>query len=135
LEKALPHIEVTSLGLLNQYGPFNSANTIQATFGGSTTQTQLQTVDYAWYSGGNQPQLLDSVHFPQVNVAASAATGNSSLTTQFLDTTYPNTQVFTGKINLPLRNLTPGSYTLRVYVRSTDGENSMVSVSNFVTIR
>lgn len=135
LEKALPAIEVTSLGLNNQYGPFTSSQTIQATFGGSLTQSEPGTIAYAWYTSGNSPRLVDSVYFNHWTVTASTATKNSAVSTDFVDTTYPNTVAFTGKLNLPLSALTPGTYTLRVYVRNTQQTTSSIAVTNFVTVR
>ena len=136
LEKALPSVEVTSLGLYNQVGPFTPSSVLDATFGGSITNTELTTVDYAWYTGGAAPELVDSVHFERPTVAASKDTNGSGVSTSYIDTTYPNTAAFSGNLILPLSALQPGAaYTLKVYVRNDKGDVSNITTTNFITVQ
>ena len=132
LENALPIVEVTSLGLTQQVGPFTTASVIQVTFGGALTKAQPGTFDYAFYDGSTRK---DSVHFPTWNEAAGTATSGQAITTNMLQTTYANTQAFSGNLVLKLSKLTAGkSYTMTVYARTADGELATFSVSKLVTI-
>ncbi len=135
LEKALPVIEVSSLGLQQQTGPFTTTSVIQVTFGGAITNAQPGTFDYAWYDGNT---LADSVHFPSWTEKATAATANQAITTTLLPTSYANTQAFTGNLVIKLANLTGGgkSYTLKVYARTGGDKPTMatVSVSKLITV-
>lgn len=139
LEKALPTIALTSLGLLQQTGPFNQTDVIQVTFGGSITKAEPGTVDFAWYTAptSGAPALVDSVHFNGWKEDAAAANGNNSLVTTFVGTSYPNTTAFSGSLNLKLAKLAGGSksYTLKVYGRTKDSKAASVSVSKFITIK
>lgn len=139
LEEALPPIEVTSLGLLLQVGPFATTDVIQVTFGGAVTKSEAGAFDIAWYDAPSSgtAKLIDSTHFESWNVAAAAATGNNAISTTMLPTTYPNTSAFTGNLILKLTKLPGGSkaYTLKAYARTKDGKMSTVSVSKFITIK
>ena len=132
LEQALPTVEVTSLGLLQQVGPFSTSSVIQVTFGGALTKAQPGTFDYAFYDGNTR---ADSVHFPTWNETAGTATSGQAITTSMIQTTYANTQSFSGNLVLKLTKLTTGkSYTMKVYARTADGKVATFSVSKFVTI-
>lgn len=139
LEKALPTIALTSLGIVQQTGPFNQSDVIQVTFGGSITKAEAKSVDFAWYTAPSSgaPALVDSVHFNGWIEAAAAANGNNSITTEFVGTSYPNTMAFSANMNLKLAKLAGGSksYTLKVYGRTTDDKVASVSVAKFVTIK
>ncbi len=131
LEDALPKIEVTSLGLFSQVNPFSVSDVVLVTFGGSITKAEPGTLDFAWYT--NAGALVDSVHFDSWTQAASATTKNNSVTTEMIPSTYPNTFSFSGNLNLRLAVLEPAStYTLRVYVRSSDQTMSTISVSGLI---
>lgn len=137
LEKALPAVEVTSMGLHLQTGPFLQSDVIQVTFGGAITKAEPGTMDFAWYTATGTIALVDSVHFPTWTEKAATANGNNAVTTTLLESTYPNTKVFTGNLVLKLAKLPAGnkSYTLRVYVRTKDDKMATVSQSRFVTIK
>lgn len=139
LEKALPAIALTSLGLVQQTGPFNQSDVIQVTFGGSITKAEPATIDFAWYTAPSSgaPALVDSVHFNGWKEDASNANGNNSVITTFVGTTYPNTTAFSGNLNLKLAKLAGGSksYTLKVYGRTNDNKVGSVTVTKFITIK
>ncbi|RAJ82263.1 hypothetical protein CLV59_104488 [Chitinophaga dinghuensis] len=138
LEKALPNIEVTSMGLLRQTGPFAPADVIQVTFGGAITKADPGTLDFAWYDvpTSGKPALVDSIHFASWNVTASAATGNSGVSTTLTPASYPNTNIISGNLNLKLSKLVSGkSYSLFIYVRTTDNKVASVSQTKFVTMK
>ncbi len=138
LEKALPNIEVTSIGLLRQTGPFLPADVIQVTFGGAITKADPGTCDYAWYDApsSGKPALIDSVHFSSWNVTASAATGNSGVSTTLTPASYPNTNIISGNLNLKLSKLVSGkTYSLFVYLRTADNKVAAVSQTKFVTMK
>lgn len=139
LEKALPVIELTSMGLLQQAGPFAQADAIQVTFGGAITKAEPGAFDFAWYDAPSSgaPTRIDSVHFDSWNVTAGTATGNNSVTTTLLPTTYPNTSAYSGTLVLKLSKLPAGnkSYTLRLYARTKDSKMATVSVSKFITVK
>jgi hypothetical protein len=132
LEKALPIVEVTSLGLVTQTGPFTTASVIQITFGGALTHADPGVFDYAFYDGSTR---VDSVHFPSWNEKASTATANQAITTTMIPTSYANTSSFSGNLVLKLSKLTAGkSYTLKVYASTANNEVASFSVSKLVTI-
>ncbi|MRG43548.1 hypothetical protein GFS24_00395 [Chitinophaga sp. SYP-B3965] len=140
LEKALPVIQVTSMGLMLQTGPFVPADVIGVTFGGAITKANPGTVDFAWYDAPSSGAAtrIDSVHFPSFTEKAATANGNNSVTTSFYPATYPNTNYFTGTLALKLTKLPVGnkSYTLRIYVRTEDGSKvSTFAVTKFITMK
>jgi len=139
LEKALPTIEITSLGLLQQVGPFAQSDVIQVTFGGALTKAEPGVFDFAWYDApaSGTPARVDSVHFDSWNVAASTATGNNVISTTFTPSTYPNTNTFSGNLLLKLTRLPAGSksYTLRVYAKTAGNQRATVSVTKFITVK
>ncbi|MFY0255200.1 hypothetical protein ACDQ55_14725 [Chitinophaga sp. 30R24] len=139
LEKALPTVEVTSMGLLRQVGPFTPADVIQVTFGGAITKATAGTMDFAWYDAPSSgaAKLIDSVHFATWNEAATAATGNNSVTTTLAPATYPNTNTFSGNMNLKLSKLTGGNkqYSLRIYVRTDKDDMATISQTKFITVK
>ncbi|MBV8251540.1 MAG: hypothetical protein JO154_02955 [Chitinophaga sp.] len=138
LEKALPTIEVTSMGLLRQTGPFQSTDVIQVTFGGAITKADPGALDCAWYDvpTSGKPVLVDSTHFASWNVAASTATANNGVSTVLTPATYPNTNTFSGNLNLKLTKLATGkSYSLFIYVRTADNKVAYVSQTKFVTMK
>ena len=139
LENAIPDIQITSMGMIDQVGPFSSSDAIRVTFGGAVTRSEPGSIAAAWYdvpSGAAQPALMDSIYFDSWNTAASAANGNNSVETGLVPTTYPNTLAFTGNAVLKLAKLPPGKpYTLRLYARTADGKMATVAVSRFITIR
>ena len=138
LEKALPAIEVTSVGLLLQTGPFLPADVLQVTFGGALTKADPGTLDYAWYDAPatGAPVRVDSVHFDNWTTAASAATANNSVATTFTPATYPNTNVFSGNMIIKLTKLAATkSYTLRIYARTSDNKMATVAVTKFITMK
>src|ERR1700754_4045987 len=129
LENALPIVEVTSLGLTQQVGPFTTSSVIQVTFGGALTKAQPGAFDYAFYDGNT---LKDSVHFPTWNEPAGAATSGQAISTDMLQTTYANTQAFSGNLVLKLTKLATGkSYTMKVYATTSEGQVATFSVSKF----
>jgi hypothetical protein len=139
LETALPAVEITSLGLLNQVGPFAQTDVIQVTFGGALTKSAAGAFDIAWYDAPSSgaAKLVDSTHFDSWNVVAAAATANNAISTTMLPTTYPNTSAYSGNLVLKLAKLPAGSksYTLKAYARTADGKMSTVSVTKFITIK
>jgi len=139
LEKALPTIEVTSVGLLLQTGPFLQTDVLQITFGGAITKADPGTFDYAWYDAPatGTPARIDSVHFAAWTTAASTATGNNSITTTLTPATYPNTNIISGNIIVKLAKLPAGSklYTLKVYARTADNKMASVVLTKFITIK
>lgn len=139
LEKALPVIQVTSMGLVRQVGPFLPTDVIEVTYGGAVTNATAGTFDFAWYTvpaTGAVSTLVDSVHFDKWTAAASSANGNNAVTTQLLPTTYPNTSVISGQLLLRLNKLVATrAYSLRLYARTAGGNTSTTSVTRFVTMK
>lgn len=138
LEKALPTVKVTSMGLLRQVGPFSPSDVIQVTFGGTLTKAEPGTLDFAWYDApsSGKPVMVDSAHFASWNVAATAATGNNGVSVTLNPATYPNTNWFSGNLNLKLTKLAAGkSYSLFIYVRTTDKTMAVMSQTKFVTMK
>src|ERR1700743_1051806 len=118
LEAALPTVEVTSMGLFQQVGPFSTSSVIQVTFGGALTKARPGSFDYAFYDGNTR---ADSVHFPSWNETAGTATSGQAITTSMIPSTYANTQAFSGNLVLILTKLTTGkSYTMKIYARTED---------------
>ncbi len=139
LEKALPTIQLTSLGLVQQVGPFAQSDVILVTFGGAISKADPGAFDMAWYTApaSGPATLVDSVHFNGWITPASTANGNNAIATELIPTSYPNTSIITGNLTLKLTKLPAGSksYTLRLYARTTSNKVGTVSVSKFVTIK
>jgi len=140
LEKALPSVEITSLGLLIQTPPFATTDVIQVTFGGAITKADSAAFDIAWYdvpaSSSANPALVDSVHFKYWTQAAEASTGNNAISTTLLPTSYPNTQIFTGNLVYKLTKMAAGkSYTLKVYARTKDSKMATMSATKLITMK
>ncbi|SJZ39035.1 hypothetical protein [Sediminibacterium ginsengisoli] len=139
LEKALPSIELTSLGLMLQTGPFAQTDVIQVTFGGAVTQSEAGTFDIAWYDAPSSgtAKLVDSVHFNSWTETAATSNANNAIATTSIPTSYPNTTAFAGNLLLKLTKLPAGnkSYTLRAYARTKDNKMAAVSVSKLITIK
>ncbi len=138
LEKALPVVEVTSLGLLQQTGPFLTTDVIQVSFSGALTNATPGAFDVAWYDAPatGKASLIASAHFTSWNQAAVSATGNNAINCTLLPTTYPNTSAFAGNLILKLVKLPAGgkSYSLFVYARTSTNVLSAVSISKFITM-
>ncbi|HTE32599.1 MAG TPA: hypothetical protein VK666_19600, partial [Chryseolinea sp.] len=102
LEKALPTIELTSLGLIQQVGPFTQSDVILVTFGGAISKADPGMFDMAWYTAPSSgpAALVDSVHFDGWITPASAANGNNAITAELIPTSYPNTSIITGNLTL-----------------------------------
>lgn len=139
IETTLPTIELTSMGLLTQIGPFATTDAIQITFGGAITNSEADAFDIAWYDAPTTgtPARIDSVHFKSWTEAAATANGNNSIVTTLTAATYPNTNTISGNVVLKLSKLPAGnkSYTLRLYARTKDGKMATVSVSRFITMK
>lgn len=135
IETTLPTIELTSMGLINQAGPFATTDAIQVSFGGALTKSDAGTFDFAWYDGTTNARV-DSVHFKGWTEAAATANGNNSISVTYSQATYPNTWTFSGNLVLKLAKLTSGkSYTLRLYGRTSEDKMATVSVSKFITMK
>lgn len=138
LEKALPAIEITSMGLIKQTGPFAVNDVIQVSFNGALTKADPGVLDFAWYDvpTSGKPAMVDSTHFASWNVTASAATANNGVATTFLPSTYPNTNTFSGNLNVKLSKLATGkTYSLYIYVRSADNKVAVLSQTKFITMK
>ncbi|MFL9481140.1 hypothetical protein ACI6Q2_00090 [Chitinophagaceae bacterium LWZ2-11] len=138
MEKALPAIEVTGLGLPQQVGPFAQTDAILVYATGALTNAESGAFDVAWYDAptSGTPKLVDSTHFNSWTVAASTATANNAITTAFIQSTYPNTMVYTSSLVLKLAKLPAGSksYSLRVYARTKDNQMATVSLTKIITV-
>lgn len=139
IEETLPGIEITSMGLASQVGPFLTSDTIQVTFGGALTKSDTASFDIAWYDAPSTGAAtrIDSAHFNTWNESSKTANGNNRITTTLTPSTYPNTNTFSGNLGLKLSKLPSGnkSYTLRLYARAKDGKVATVSVSKFITMK
>lgn len=134
LENALPTVEITSMGLVTQTGPFAQSDVIQVTCGGALTKSDAGVIDYAWYDGNTQ---VDTVHFNSWTEKALAANGNNAVTTTYIPTTYPNTIAFSSSLVMKLAKLPAGgkSFTLKVYVRTARGEVASLTQTKFITVK
>lgn len=134
LENALPTIEVTSMGMLSQVGPFATTDVIQVTFGGAITKATPGTADFAWYDG---TKLVDSVHFASWNEMAATANENNSVAVTLTPASYPNTNTLSGNMNLKLAKLPGGSksYNLRLYIRTDKNDMATISQTKFITVK
>jgi hypothetical protein len=141
IEETLPGIEITSMGLSSQVGPFLTSDTIQVSFGGALTKSDTASFDIAWYdvpsSASTPATRIDSAHFSTWNESSKTANGNNRITTTLTPSTYPNTNTFSGNLGLKLSKLPSGnkSYTLKLYARSKDGKVATVSLSKFITMK
>ncbi len=135
IEKTLPSIELTSMGLATQMGPFTTKDILEVTYGGALTNNEAGTFDFAWYDEKNNARV-DSVHLASWNVETSAATANNGINVSWGASTYPNTKTFTGNLLLSLAKLAAGkSYSLRLYARGSDNNVGSVSTSKFITMK
>jgi hypothetical protein len=135
IETTLPSIELTSMGLLNQVGPFSTSDAIQVSFNGAVTNNGAGSFDFAWYDGSAR---VDSAHFPKWDTTVSAGgTKVHTIATKWAQTTYANTWAFSGNLTLQLGKLTGAgkAYTLYLYARASDNKVASVSVSKFITMK
>lgn len=139
LEKALPQIQITSMGLVTQVGPYATNDIIAVNFGGAITNAQSGSFDIAWYdvpAGSVQPKLIDSLHFKSWNDTIGTGNSTNIVNTTLTPTTYPNTSVFSGRLLLRLSKLPAAKpYTLALYARTANGNTARVSTTRFVTIK
>jgi len=139
IEKTLPAIELTSMGLMNQVGPFALADSlIQVSFNGAVTNQGVGTFDFAWYdvppaNSTTPANRIDSLHFNSWNVPISKTDSNSIAVT-WAPSTYPNTWTFSGNLILKIKKLPAGKpYTLRLYARTDDNNMATISTVSFIT--
>lgn len=138
IETTLPSIELTSMGLVNQVGPFTlSDSLIRVAFNGAVTNDGASTFDAAWYdvpsSGSVAPKLIDSTHFNSWNQSVSK-TDSNSISVTWLPTTYANTFTYSGNLVLKIKKLPAAqSYTLKLYAHSSGNKVSSISTSKFIT--
>lgn len=135
IETTLPTIEMTSMGLVNQVGPFSTSDAIQVSFNGAITNNSAGSFDFAWYDGSTR---VDSVHFAKWDTTASAGgTKVHTISTNWAPTTYANTWTFSGSLILQLSKLTVAgkAYTLYLYARTSDNKLATVSASKFITMK
>lgn len=135
IETTLPAIEMTSMGLVNQVGPFSTSDAIQVSFNGAITNNGGGTFDFAWYDGNTR---VDSIHFPNWDTTASAGgTKVHTISTKWAPTTYANTWTFSGSLIMQLSKLTGTgkAYTLFLYARTNDNKLATVSTSKFITMK
>lgn len=135
IETTLPSIELTSMGLVNQVGPFATTDAIQVSFNGAATNDGANSFDFAWYDGATK---VDSVHFVKWDATASAGGSRvHTIATKWAPTTYANTWTFSGSLTLQLSKLTGAgkAYTLFLYARASDDKVASISISKFITMK
>jgi hypothetical protein len=135
IETTLPPIEITSIGLPGQVGPFATTDAILVSFGGAATNSGVSTFEYAWYDGNTR---VDSVHFKNwSDVVAAGNSKNNTISATWAPTTYSNTWTFSGSLVLQLNKLTGSgkAYTLRLYAYTDDNKVATTSVSKFITMK
>lgn len=150
IEAKLPAIQLSSLGY-QQSSPFSTSTVLQLQFGATTTNltpgrftvdilngsTVVKTVNFDSWSGN------DATSTPAIpataTTAAKAAVVVHSISYTLQPTTYHNTQVYSGLINLKLSALGLASgqtYTVRATAYSTDNTKfSAYTQSNFFKIQ
>ena len=135
IETTLPAIELTSVGLPSQVGPFATTDAILVSFGGAATKSGVSTFEYAWYDGNTR---VDSVHFKNWSDAVAAGNNkNNTISANWAQTTYSNTWTFSGSLVLQLNKLTGAgkAYALRLYAYTDDNKVATTSVSKFITMK
>jgi hypothetical protein len=149
IEAKLPAIQLSSLGY-QQSSPFSTSTILQLQFGASTTNLApgkftveilngtaiVKTVTFNSWSGND---ATSTAAVPATaTTAAKAAVVNHTISYTLQPTTYHNTQVYSGLINLKLSllGLVSGTtYSVRATAYSADGtKTSVYTQSSFFKI-
>jgi hypothetical protein len=144
IEPKLPLLQLSSLGY-QQTGPFTTGTTLSINFGATATNTPVGAFKLEIISGTSVTAtsvVLKTVNFPTWSGKDDTSVGTTTVhTISYVseETSYPNTVVYGGTINLKLSSLglaAGGTYSVRATAYSFDGlkTSQLVQTSFFKTI-
>jgi hypothetical protein len=135
IEPKLPKLQLSSLGY-QQVSPFAVATTVlQLNFGATTTNTATGAFKVDILSGSTVIKTVDFASWSGKDISSTGTTINHTIAYTLQPTTYPNTNVYGGTINLKLSllGLTNGvTYGVRATAYNADKSiNSVITQASF----
>jgi hypothetical protein len=135
IEPKLPKLQLSSLGY-QQVSPFTVATTVlQLNFGATTTNTATGAFKVDILSGSTVIKTVDFASWSGKDASSTGTTTNHTIAYTLQPTTYPNTNVYGGTINLKLSllGLTNGvTYGVRATAYNADKSiNSVITQASF----
>jgi hypothetical protein len=129
IEPKLPSLQLSSLGY-QQVSPFTISNTVlQLNFGATTTKTATGAFKVEILNGTTVVKTVDFVSWTGKDVSSTATVTNHTIAYTLQPSTYPNTSVYAGTINLKLSLLglvNSGTYGVRATAYNADKSKSSV---------
>jgi len=135
IELKLPKLQLSSLGY-QQVSPFTVATTVlQLNFGATTTNTATGAFKVDILSGSTVIKTVDFASWSGKDASSTGTTTNHTIAYTLQPTTYPNTNVYGGTINLKLSllGLANGvTYGVRATAYNADKSiNSVITQASF----
>ena len=135
IEPKLPQLQLSSLGY-QQVSPFAISNTVlQLNFGATTTNTTAGAFKVEILNGSTVIKTVDFVAWTGKDVSSTATVTNHTIAYTLQPSTYPNTNVYAGTINLKLSLLgltNGGTYGVRATAYNADkSKNSAITQASF----
>jgi len=135
IEPKLPKLQLSSLGY-QQVSPFVISNTVlQLNFGATTTNTATGAFKVEILNGTTVIKTVDFASWSGKDASSTSTTTNHTIAYTLQPTTYPNTNVYGGTINLKLSLLgltNGGTYGVRATAYNADKSiNSAITQASF----
>lgn len=135
IEPKLPALQLSSLGY-QQVSPFTISNTVlQLNFGATTTNMATGAFKVEILNGSTVIKTIDFAQWTGKDKSSTATVTNHTIGYTLQSTTYPNTNVYAGTINLKLSLLgltNGGTYGVRATAYNADNsKNSSITQSAF----
>jgi hypothetical protein len=137
IEPKLPALQISSLGY-QQTGPFTTGTTLQLNFGATATKTEVGTFKLEIFNGTAVTGTpIKTVTFNKLSGNDDTSTDkviNHTINYVLQPTSYPNTNIFGGTINLKLSLLgltAGGTYSVRATITesTTTGTPKTASIN------
>jgi hypothetical protein len=129
IEPKLPVLQLSSLGY-QQVSPFVISNTVlQLNFGATTTNTATGAFKIEILNGSTVIKTVDFANWTGKDASSTGTVTNHTIAYSLQPSTYPNTNVYAGTINLKLSllGLANGStYGVRATAYNADKSKSSV---------
>lgn len=135
IEPKLPQLQLSSLGY-QQVSPFTISNTIlQLNFGATTTNTATGAFKIEILNGSTVIKTVNFAKWTGKDDTSTSTVTNHTIAYALQPTTYPNTNVYAGVINLKLSVLgltNGGTYGVRATAYSAgNSTSSVITQSSF----
>lgn len=135
IEPKLPALQLSSLGY-QQVSPFTISNTVlQLNFGATTTNTATGAFKVEILNGSTVIKTINFVKWTGKDDSSTGTATNHTINYVLQPSTYPNTNVYAGTINLKLSLLglaINSTYGVRATAYNADNsKNSSITQSSF----